>query len=84
MMMTLLAASDCPSDCGWKAAVMCNLVPTKRISSRQNVDMKIGSRFDNGLRHPMKTDDVGEESLGDRLGGVRVSETRRSTGERAG
>jgi hypothetical protein len=41
MMMTLLATSDCPSDCGWKAVVMCNLLPTKRISSCQNVDVKI-------------------------------------------
>jgi hypothetical protein len=28
------------------AVVMCNLVPTKRMSSRQNVDVKIGSRSD--------------------------------------
>jgi hypothetical protein len=45
-MMTLLAASDCPSDYGWKAIAMCNLVPTKRMSPRQNVDVKIGSRSD--------------------------------------
>jgi hypothetical protein len=32
MMMTLLADSDCPSDCGWKAVVIYSLVPLKRIS----------------------------------------------------
>ena len=45
-MMTRLAASDCPSDWGWKAVVMCSLVPIRRISSRQNIDVKTGSLSD--------------------------------------
>jgi hypothetical protein len=32
--MTLLAASVCPSDCGWNADFMCSLGPVSRISSR--------------------------------------------------
>lgn len=42
-MMTWFASSDWPSDCGWKAVVMWSLVPTKRISSCKNVDVKKGS-----------------------------------------
>ena len=43
-MITLLAASDWPSDCGWKAVDMCSLVPNNRMSSRQNIDVKTGSQ----------------------------------------
>jgi hypothetical protein len=46
MMMTRLAASDCTFDCGWNAAVMCSMVPIKRMSSRQNVDVKTESMSD--------------------------------------
>jgi hypothetical protein len=41
-MMTRLAASDW----GWKAVVMCNLMPTKRMSLRQNFEAKTGSWSD--------------------------------------
>jgi hypothetical protein len=44
--MTLLAASVCPSDCGWKVDVMCSLGPVSRISSRQNVEVNTESRSD--------------------------------------
>ena len=44
--MARLAASDCPSDWGWKAVVMCSLVPIRRMSSCQNVEVKTGSRSD--------------------------------------
>jgi len=45
-MMTRLAASVWPSDCGWKAEDMCSLVPMSRIGSRQNVEVNTGSRSD--------------------------------------
>lgn len=43
-MMTLFAASVCPSDWGWNADVMCSLVPASRMSSHQKADVKMGSR----------------------------------------
>lgn len=43
MPMTRLAASVWPSDCGWNAEDMCCLMPVKRISSLQKVDVKMGS-----------------------------------------
>ena len=46
MIITRLAASGWPSDCGWKVVVICSLVPIKRMSSRQNVEVKTGSRSD--------------------------------------
>jgi hypothetical protein len=46
MTITRLAASVWPSDCGWKADVMCSLVPNRRISSFQNVEVNTGSRLD--------------------------------------
>ena len=46
MMTTRLAASDCPSDYGWNTVVICSLVPIRRMSSRQNVDVKAESLFD--------------------------------------
>lgn len=46
MAITRLAASVWPSDCGWKADVMCSLVPSRRISSFQNVEVNTGSRSD--------------------------------------
>jgi hypothetical protein len=46
MMMMWLAASDCLSDWGWNDVAMCNLVPTRCMSSRQKVDVKTGSRSD--------------------------------------
>ena len=42
--MTLLAASVWPSDCGWKADVMCSLVPVRRINSFQNAEVNTESR----------------------------------------
>lgn len=48
-MITRLAASICPSDTGWNEVVMCSLAPDKRISSRQKVDMKTGSRSDDTI-----------------------------------
>ena len=46
MMMMWLAASVWPSDYGWKAIVMCRLVPMRRMSSRQNMVVNIGSWSD--------------------------------------
>jgi hypothetical protein len=43
-MMTRLADSDCPSDWGWKAVVIWSLVPLKRISSRQKLEVNTVSR----------------------------------------
>jgi hypothetical protein len=43
-MMTLFAASVWPSVCGWNADDMRSLVPERRMSSLQNVDVKTGSR----------------------------------------
>lgn len=44
MTMTLLAASVWPSDCGWNAVVICSLIPVRRISSFQKMEVKTGSR----------------------------------------
>jgi hypothetical protein len=46
IIITRLATSDCPSDCGWNAVVMCSLVPMSRMSSHQNVEVKMGSWSD--------------------------------------
>ena len=43
-MMTRFAASVWPSDYGWNAVDMWSLVPIKRMSFRQNADVKTGSR----------------------------------------
>ena len=41
--MTLLAASVYPSNCGWNAEVMWSLMPMRRMSTRQNAEVKMGS-----------------------------------------
>ena len=43
MMMMRLAASVCPSVCGWKANDMKSFAPVSRISSCQNTDVNTGS-----------------------------------------
>jgi hypothetical protein len=51
-MMTRLADSDCPSDWGWKAVVIWSLVPLKRMSSCQKLEVNTGSRsetMDSGM-----------------------------------
>jgi hypothetical protein len=44
VIMIRLANSDCPSDWGWKAVVIWSLVPLKRISSCQKLEVNTVSR----------------------------------------
>jgi hypothetical protein len=41
--ITLLVASDCPSDCGWNAQERFNLTPVSENSSCQNLLVKTRS-----------------------------------------
>jgi hypothetical protein len=45
-MMTLLAATVWPSDCGWNAVVIRSLTLERRISSFQNKEVNTGSLSD--------------------------------------
>jgi hypothetical protein len=64
MMMTLLADSDCPSNCGWKVIVICSLVPLKRISSPQKLEVNTESRSETMDCGMPCSHDFGEEGLG--------------------
>ena len=44
MAMTLLATSNWPSDWGWKAEIICSLVPVALNSACQNAEVNTGSR----------------------------------------
>jgi hypothetical protein len=63
MVITRLAASVWPSDCGWNVEVMCSLAPIRRINSFQNVEVNTGSRSDT-MDCGIPADNVGEERLG--------------------
>jgi hypothetical protein len=41
--MILLAASNCPSDWGWKTGDICSLTPANEKSSHQKIPVKMGS-----------------------------------------
>ena len=43
MVMTRLTASDCPSDCGWKAELMCKRVPAAANKAFQKPEVKTTS-----------------------------------------